>query len=233
MPEALPIVTIIVASYLIGSIPTSFLVARIVAGIDIREFGSGNVGASNTSVHLGKQWFVPIGAFDVFVKGFFPVLLAGPYALDVGTGVQSVAALSALCGHNWPVFLRFSGGRGISVGVGALAAFGVPLLLLWLSIPAVLFTMSPWRDSAMLWLVASVSLPIWSLWAGFDVWVASFALAFSVVMILRRITSNGFKQSLLLYDELSLTRLVWNRTIFDRDITSRELWISSRPDRLS
>ena len=70
MSDALPSIALVAAAYLIGSIPSAYLIGRLIAGIDIREYGSGNVGASNVSVHVGKKWVAPIAIFDVFVKGF-------------------------------------------------------------------------------------------------------------------------------------------------------------------
>ena len=62
------IVTLYLYAFLIGSIPTAFLIGKIVKGIDIREYGSGNVGGTNVYYHVGKVWLVPLGIFDLFVK---------------------------------------------------------------------------------------------------------------------------------------------------------------------
>ena len=229
MSEVLLSLAFIAASYLIGSVPSAYLVGRYVAGIDIREYGSGNVGASNVSVHVGKKWVVPIAIFDVFVKGFLPVYVGGSAMLDLGPGAISVAALAAMGGHNWPIFLKFSGGRGIAVGIGSIVGYGIPLFMLWATIPGVLFSLTPWRDSAVSWLLATALLPIWALWSGFDVWVAVYGAGFAVITIIRRVTSGGFENSLLTYGELTRTRLIWNRMVFDRDIASRDLWVHSRP----
>lgn len=230
MPDAFPFIALVATAYLVGSIPSAYLIGRFIAGIDIREYGSGNVGASNVSVHVGKKWVVPIALFDVFAKGFLPVYVGGSAVLDLGATTQAIAALAAMCGHNWPVFLKFSGGRGISVGIGSIVAYGVPLFVLWATIPGVLFTLTPWRDSAVSWLMATVLLPVWALWAGYDAWVAVYGVGFAVITIVRRVTSGGFKDSLLSYGELTPAKLVWNRTVYDRDITSRDTWVHSRPN---
>ncbi len=229
MSDALISIGIVVGAYLLGSIPTAYILGRLVAGIDIREYGSGNVGTSNFSVHVGKKWIVPLVSTDVFVKGTLPVVAAGPMLFDAGSATAAVASLAAISGHNWPVFLKFSGGRGLSVGLGALLAYGIPLFVLWASIPGILFTLSPWRDSAVLWLLATLLLPIWALWAGYDLWVAIFGLGFALTTIIRRVTSSGFQKSLSIHDDLTRARLIWNRTIFDRDIASREDWVHNRP----
>ncbi|MYA59710.1 MAG: hypothetical protein F4X40_04015, partial [Chloroflexi bacterium] len=139
------------------------------------------------------------------------------------------AALAAMCGHNWPIFLKFSGGRGISVGIGSIVGYGVPLFVLWATIPGILFSLTPWKDSAVSWLIATVMLPIWALWAGYDSWVAVYGVGFALITIVRRVTSGGFQKPLLTYEELTRTRLIWNRMVYDRDIASQETWVQSRP----
>ena len=230
MSDTILSIALIVGAYLIGSVPSAYVIGRTVAGIDIREYGSGNVGASNVSVHVGKKWVAPIALFDVFVKGLLPVYVGGAAVLDLGAATQAVAGLTALCGHNWSIFLKFSGGRGISVGIGSIVGFGIPLFILWAAIPGILFSLTPWRDSAVGWLIATLLLPIWALWAGYGVWVAIYGIGFVVITIIRRTTSGGFKESLLSYGELTPVRLIWNRMVFDRDIASRDLWVHNRPD---
>ena len=222
-------IALIIGAYLVGSVPSAYLVGKLVAGIDIREYGSGNVGASNVSVHVGKKWVVPIGLFDVFAKGYLPVYVASSAVLELGAGAQAIAGLAGLCGHNWPVFLKFSGGRGISAGIGSILAFGIPLFVLWATIPGILFTLTPWRDSAVSWLLATLLMPIWAIWAGYGEWVAVYGAGFALITIVRRVTSDGFRESLITYEELTPLRLIWNRMVFDRDIASREDWVHSRP----
>lgn len=230
MPDFVLSIALVLGAYLVGSVPTAYLVGKWVAGIDVREYGSGNVGASNVSVHVGKKWVVPIALYDVFVKGFLPVYVAGASVLDLGTATQTAAGLAGLCGHNWPVFLKFSGGRGIAAGLGSLIGFGFPLFVLWATIPGVLFTLTPWRDSSISWLLATLLLPIWALWAGYGEWVAVYGVGFAAITIIRRVTSGGFEKSLLSYEELTRMRLIWNRMVFDRDIASRDEWVHSQPD---
>lgn len=230
MSDALPSIVLIVAAYLVGSVPTSYLIGRLIAGIDIREYGSGNVGASNVSVHVGKKWVAPIAIFDVLVKGFPPVYIGSSAVLDLGPGAQAIAALAAMCGHNWPIFLKFSGGRGISVGLGSMIAYGIPIFILWATIPGVLFSLTPWRDSAVSWLLATILLPVWAIWAGYGSWVAVYGVGFALITIVRRVTSGGFRDSLLIYGELTPAKLIWNRMIYDRDIASRDTWVHSRPN---
>ena len=230
MSEVLIAIALVLGAYLVGSVPSAYLVGKLVAGIDIRNYGSGNVGASNVSVHVGKKWVAPIALFDVFGKGLLPVVIGGPMVLDVGSIAVACAALAAMCGHNWPIFLKFSGGRGVSVGIGSIVGYGVPLFVLWATIPGILFSLTPWKDSAVSWLIATVLLPIWALWAGYDLWVGIYGAGFALITIVRRITSGGFQKPLLTYEELTPVRLVWNRVVYDRDIASRDTWVQSRPN---
>ncbi len=230
MSEGLIVIALVLGAYLVGSVPSAYLVGKFVAGIDIRNYGSGNVGASNVSHHVGKKWVAPIALFDVFGKGLSPVVVGGPLMLDVSPVAVACAALAAMCGHNWPIFLKFSGGRGISVGIGSIVGYGIPLFVLWATIPGVLFSLTPWKDSGVSWLIATVLLPIWALWAGYDLWVGVYGVGFALITIVRRITSGGFKDSLLTYGELTPARLVWNRMVYDRDIASRDTWVHSRPN---
>ena len=229
MSEVLVACALVLGAYLVGSVPSSYLVAKYVAGIDIRNYGSGNVGASNVSHHVGKKWVAPIALFDVFGKGLLPVVVGGPMVFDLSAIAVACAALGAMCGHNWPIFLKFSGGRGISVGIGSIVGYGVPLFVLWATIPGILFSLTPWKDSAVSWLIATVMLPIWALWAGYDSWVAVYGVGFALITIARRVTSGGFQKPLLTYEELTRTRLIWNRMVYDRDIASQETWVQSRP----
>ena len=110
-------VALAVICYLLGSIPTGLIVGKVAKGIDVRTYGSGKIGATNILRTLGPGAFVTVFAAD-FAKGFLAVLLAS-YLIG-NSWAQVVAGLAALVGHNWSVFLGFSGGRGIAVGIGGL-----------------------------------------------------------------------------------------------------------------
>lgn len=107
----------IVLAYLLGSIPSGYLVGRI-RGVDIRTVGSKNVGATNVFRTLGKGIGVAVMAADI-AKGAAAVLVADAIA---GQPWTIFAAAAAIIGHVWPVWLRFRGGKGVAVGAGAAAA---------------------------------------------------------------------------------------------------------------
>lgn len=111
------------AAYLLGSIPTAYLVGRMY-GVDIRRLGDRNVGAGNTVRQVGALAGAGVAFVDIF-KGVAAVLLAR--ALGGGDVGAMLAGVLAVTGHNWPVFLGFRGGRGAATGIGVFFAF-FPLL---------------------------------------------------------------------------------------------------------
>jgi acyl phosphate:glycerol-3-phosphate acyltransferase len=117
----------IIIGYLLGSISFSILVTKRVKKIDIREYGSGNAGATNTLRVLGKGPAIVVLLLDA-AKGAFAVLLAK--ALGVGDWGVVLAGVAAILGHNWPVFFGFKGGKGVATTIGMLLALTpVPTLL--------------------------------------------------------------------------------------------------------
>ena len=104
------------AAYLLGAIPTSYLVVRLVKGQDLRTLGSGNLGATNLYRTLGWRYAVPVGLFDL-LKGAVPVVLFGPRA-GGGELVPVLLGVAAVLGHVFSVFVGFRGGKGVATGAG-------------------------------------------------------------------------------------------------------------------
>jgi glycerol-3-phosphate acyltransferase PlsY len=123
-------VGIVIGAYLIGSIPTSYLVGKLAGGVDIRERGTGNIGASNLTSQVGAKWAAPVVVFDVFVKGSLPVLIVSERGLGLGIGMEAAVAIASIAGHNWSVFSGFHGGRGMATMLGATLALNFPLLII-------------------------------------------------------------------------------------------------------
>ncbi len=124
------------AAYLLGAIPSSYLLARWMAGVDLRRFGSGNLGATNLYRLLGWKGAIPSGAFDV-AKGAVPVVLAA--ALHVGPVWWPIAVgVAAVLGHVYSPFVRFRGGKGVATAAGVFAALApAPLgvaALVWIAL---------------------------------------------------------------------------------------------------
>ena len=110
-------------SYLIGSIPTGYIIVKLFTGQDIRTIGSGSTGATNVKRVMGKKWFFIVMLLDA-LKGALPVVLTALYATSLSEyGVLPViAAVCAILGHSKSVFLEFTGGKSVATGVGTLMA---------------------------------------------------------------------------------------------------------------
>ncbi len=116
------ILTVAVA-YVIGSIPTGYLIVKHFKGEDIRKIGSGSTGATNVKRVMGKKWFFITLFLDMF-KGMLPVLLAQHFtSAFAGLGLLPVlAAVAVLLGHSKSIFLGFTGGKSVASGVGTILA---------------------------------------------------------------------------------------------------------------
>jgi glycerol-3-phosphate acyltransferase PlsY len=127
------LVAVVVIGYLLGSIPIGYLLTRRQAKVDVRAYGSGKTGATNVLRTAGRKWAVLVAALDI-CKGALAVVVAGfivggDYLLvgDRGlwwllTSAQVLAALAAVTGHIWSIFLKFKGGRGVATFFGGLVA---------------------------------------------------------------------------------------------------------------
>jgi acyl phosphate:glycerol-3-phosphate acyltransferase len=128
----------LLASYLVGAIPTSYIAGRLFRGIDLREHGSKNLGATNVYRTLGWRYAVPVGLFDM-AKGAVPVLLFAPRASDSQLFALA-CGIAAILGHVFSVFVRFRGGKGVANAAGVMLgltplALGVAALA-WLVVVA-------------------------------------------------------------------------------------------------
>lgn len=112
-------VAAVVFGYLIGAVPVGYLVGRWIKGIDVRQYGSGKIGMTNVARNLGMRFGIFVLLVDAG-KGAAAVLTAR--ALTDSLVLQSLSATAAVVGHNYPVFLGFKGGRGVSTGLGSLIA---------------------------------------------------------------------------------------------------------------
>lgn len=116
----LKIILVAIPSYLVGAIPASFIAGRAVKGIDLREHGSGNLGAANTFRILGTKAALPVLLFDI-AKGFVAVRYFAPFGGE-SVAYAILAAFIVILGHNYSVFVGFSGGKGVGTTTGAFLA---------------------------------------------------------------------------------------------------------------
>jgi glycerol-3-phosphate acyltransferase PlsY len=153
---------IVIGSYLLGSIPFGYVAGRI-AGVDIRNCGSGNVGATNVLRTLGKSYGYPVFAAD-FLKGFAAVKVSMLIATRVQPeGVSSemfgiVAAVSSVLGHSFPVWLRLKGGKGVATSAGALFGLAPVAALIGAAIWILTFLLT--RYVSMASITAAAALPL-------------------------------------------------------------------------
>ncbi len=218
-------ILLILGAYLLGSVPAAYLVARWSRGIDIRQYGSGNVGAANLLMVTSKWLAVLVILFD-FGKGVVVIWVA--QLLGLGIVPQVAVGLAAIIGHNWPVFLRFNGGRGNLTTLGVVA-----ILVPWLAlvILAIAFSLAPFRQLALGVFLGIVSLPIASwffsqiLGIADKLSVALGFLAMLLIVIIRRLAAPRTSVTA----SVSRRQLLVNRLLFDRDIRDREAWIHRAP----
>jgi glycerol-3-phosphate acyltransferase PlsY len=156
-------IALLIASYLLGAVPFGLLIAGA-HGIDLRQVGSGNIGATNLSRALGKKWAYLCFVLDL-AKGLLPTIAAGFLLNDIqgATGLWARLAVgcAAVVGHIFPVYLRFKGGKGVATSFGVAIGLwpyytlcaGV-VLLVW-----VIFLLI-WRYVSLASLAASVAFPI-------------------------------------------------------------------------
>jgi glycerol-3-phosphate acyltransferase PlsY len=137
-PYSLTVLISIVGGYLLGSIPTAYLLVRRQAGIDIRTAGSGNVGAYNSyDVTQSKLIGLVVGLLDG-IKGLVVAFAAGQI-MGGSFWIQTAALCGVLIGHNYPVWLQFRGGRGLAPAAGGMFAIGISYTIIWCGIWVVAF----------------------------------------------------------------------------------------------
>lgn len=121
---------LIITAYLLGSVPFALVIGKGIYGVDVRERGSGNIGTTNVFRVLGKKAGLLVFAGDL-AKGFLPVLTAAQMvSTDYAALVTVLVAGAAIAGHNWSIFLRGKGGKGVATGGGAILAMMPWLFLL-------------------------------------------------------------------------------------------------------
>lgn len=153
-------VAILLGAYLLGSIPFGKIIARKVAGIDITTRGSGNIGATNVSRELGVTWGLITLVLDT-AKGFLPIFLAAQYFPRHGVLLfwgLTATGTAALLGHQFSVFQRFRGGKGVATALGIyLAIAPLPCLVALVLFVAVVYK---WKYVSLGSLVSAFSMPV-------------------------------------------------------------------------
>ena len=217
----------LVGAYLLGSVPSAYLACKWSRGIDIRRYGSGNVGATNLLRLTSKRVALPVIIFDS-AKGIIMVVVA--WQLGLGVTEQLVVGIAAIVGHNWPVFLRFSGGRGVITTMGV--AFVLPI------VNSLVPLMTSFLISVLYGSIALVSAYFKRLPLGVFIIVAIFPLitwgligslpitmgylGMFLILIVRRMTAS----QPISVTSISKRRVLINRLLYDRDMRDKEAWMS-------
>ena len=151
------IVLILLLSFLLGAIPNAYLIAKIFYGIDIRNCGSGNPGATNVWRSVGKIPGTLTFLFDV-LKGFIPVFIARKIFPEPSLTYPMMAGFCAVAGHIWTPFLRFKGGKGVATGFGVF--LGLIPIATFFALIVFIITLALTKYVALGSIAASISLPL-------------------------------------------------------------------------
>ena len=209
----------LLGAYLLGSIPTAYLFARFLRGVDLRLYGSGNVGGNNAGAVIGLWAMVVVGVIDV-AKAALPAWFA-LHGLQQGYPLAVGAGLCSLAGHNWSVFIGFYGGRGVGTIMGTLLVvfpWGALLLLTALFIG--------WRlRSTAGSTVGLLLLPFASLLLDLPSAVTLGSLGMILITAAKRLEAN---RAPLPVGEQRWS-VIWRRLWLDRDIADHEKWLARRP----
>ncbi len=207
------------AGYVLGSFPTAYVLARWLKGIDIRQYGTGNVGGTNVGVQLGVWATVVVGLVDI-AKGAIPPLVAQSFSLD--PLAAAAGGIGAVIGHNWSCALGFRGGRGMAATLGCLAVMAP-----WAAL-AILLSLLIGRIVRLTALVNGIGvalLPLAALALNQPAAVFFLCLAIVIVVAVKRLLANGEPYPA----GVSPARARLNRLLYDRDVGPRESWGERKP----
>jgi glycerol-3-phosphate acyltransferase PlsY len=171
---------LIVASYFIGAIPTGVILAKAFAGRDIRQEGSGNIGATNVTRVLGKK----VGALTLvgdLLKWFLPVW-AGSYLVS-SLDVVCLMGLAAFLGHLFPIYLKFKGGKGVATALGVFLCLS-PIVIL---IEVVVFAaaLAIWKYVSLGSILAAGTMPVLLFLLSYPTPVVILSIVFAILIIIK------------------------------------------------
>ncbi|MFH1651421.1 MAG: glycerol-3-phosphate acyltransferase [Chloroflexota bacterium] len=218
---------LIAAAYLLGAMPLSYLAARRAKGIDLRKYGTGQVGAGNLYRTTSRKLGFTVALFDI-AKGI--IMIAVAHALGFSAGQQLIVGIAALVGHNWSVFLRFSGGRGIGTTGGVILI--LPLLndvTIWgmLSFVAIGgLGLLIFKSSPLPVIIGIALLPVISFLAQDPASVTPGYLLLLLIVAMKRVLIPVSPEA----RSLNKGTLALNRLLFDRDIRDRKAWMARKPE---
>lgn len=210
------------ASYILGSIPSAYIVAKAWKGIDIRQYGSGNVGGANTWTHVSFWAFVLVGLADAS-KGALAVAIGQRLGLDPWTVVA--CGWAAIIGHNWSLFfLLRAGGKGLAPAIGALLVLGPTEALAFLLL---LLIGHITRAVALLAFFSLGSLPILAWALGEPVPVIIYTMGAFLLHIVKRVLDIRPPWQIPATER---KQVILYRLFLDRDTRRPEDWVYRKPD---
>jgi glycerol-3-phosphate acyltransferase PlsY len=215
-------ILLVLGAYLLGSVPAAYLVAKWRRGLDIRQYGSGNVGAANVLAAVSKRGAIAVTVFDIG-KGALAVWVA--QRLGFGAAEQITVGISTVIGHNWSIFLHFKGGRGVFTTLGVITMLSPKLGLIILVMP---YTLAPLRQLPLGVFVALVSLPFFSWFLSQPLGIEARLpitlglIALALLGLLKRLIAPRTPLS----ESVHPVQLIINRLLFDRDIRDRKAWVN-------
>lgn len=215
------VLLVLIGSYLVGSIPSAYLLVRLVKGVDIRKYGSGSVGGSNAGTTLGHWAMVVIGIFDI-IKGATVVWLVF-VALDLGIAIALLAGLCATIGHDWSIYLGFNGGKGISTILGTLLVIFPWGGLLILVSPIISWLLKSTAGSS----IGLLLLPWLSLLLETDLVITWGSVAMILITALKRLEANGQP----LPEGPARWEVIGRRLWLDRDMADHKAWLARVPEQ--
>lgn len=176
---------LVIGAYLLASIPFGLVVGRRVRGLDITKVGSGNIGAANVAREIGFEWGIVTLLADT-LKGFIPVA-AVPYLLgaspEIDEALRGLVGLAALLGHQFPVYNRLKGGKGVATCLGVFLAIS-PISCLF-SGAIFLIVVAMWRYISLGSMAAALSMPGWLSVGAHPVFLIIISMAMSLLIVFR------------------------------------------------
>ncbi len=206
---------IILAGYLIGGVSAAYLAGRLLRGIDIREVGSENVGASNVWQKVSRMAVVPVGLADIG-QAMLAILIAKLAGQSLA--VQVLAGLAALAGHNWSPYLRLTGGRGIGPAIGFMLVLSWPALGVFCGLSLAGIALRAVPQLVGLGIVAA---PFAAVAAGQSPEIVAGATAMAALVVVKRLLTNHPS----LPPGQDAAPVLLNRLLYDRDTRAREAWV--------
>lgn len=209
---------VLIGSYLLGSFPSAYFAGQLSGGKGVNGSGADNTGASSVWHTKSRPWGVAVFLADA-AKGVIPPLVCR--LLDLGIALEAAGGVAAVAGHNWSVFLKLRGGRGISTIVGALliiapVELGIALVISFIGIPL--------RSFSLFNLVSLASLPFLGAFLGMGAAVVTGETAIALMGIAKRLEANR--------RPLDPTRNRWlvllYRFLYDRDVRDRKAWMAGK-----